>query len=209
MYGSDTNGWGEYPDSRDEEMRPLPSGIGALVTIGALGALAYVPDLAAVGSGSAGTYYPRDTSADARALNYLGFFPDPFLATHVGTTGSRQGDSAAAAGAWSPAFQQAVRDFQVVYNLVVDGWIGPATRKSIAVQVAAKNANELPDFPPHPNPLPIPVPPNPIPVPPNPIPVPPNPGPAPAPAKDNTIRNVAIGAGALGVLGLGYFLLKD
>jgi hypothetical protein len=215
MYGSNDS-WGGYPDERD-----AMSGVGDYV---AMAGLMYVPDLAPVGSGAAGTYYPRDTTQDAQALNYLGFFPDPLLLEHVGTTGSQAGDMNEGAGAWSQPFQQAVRDFQLFMNLGADGWIGPNTRRVLGEQVAAKNLREpipVPVIPPAPIPVPpsplpippapIPVPPSPLPLPPGPLPVPPAPQPAPAQAKtdDKTMRYIGIGVGVLALLGLGAYALSD
>jgi hypothetical protein len=135
-------GWGSYYDERD-----VMSGMG-----GTMAGLSYAPDLGPVGSGADGSYYPRDTSADAAALNFLGFLPDPFLAKHIGTTGSQRGDMSSGAGAWDPAFQTAVRDFQGTAGLAADGWIGPKTRAGLAAAVGAKNAREAPNAPPQPIP---------------------------------------------------------
>src|SRR5688572_23587250 len=109
-----------FPDQRD-------------VGMGFLGGLVYVPDLGAVGSGSQGTYYPRDTSQDARALAYLNFYPEPWASSHVGTLGSRAADSANEAGAWDPVFREALENFQKAAGLTADGWIGPATRRALGV----------------------------------------------------------------------------
>lgn len=164
--------------------------------------LLYIPDLAPTGSGAAGTYYPRDTREDAFALNFLGFFSDPLLAQHVGTRGTQAADQAAAVGAWSPVFRQAVGDFQLAFNLTPDGWIGPQTRTELAKQVAIKNAREVTP----PSPIPIP----PIPVPPTPIPVPPNPNVNPVVTKEsNTGLIIGLGVAAAAVLGIGYFALSD
>lgn len=111
-------------------LRPQPRSIGGL---------AYVPDLAPMGSGS--SYWPRDTKADAQALNYLGYYPDPLLAAHVGTSGSQKADMAANTGAWDPSFRTAVTDFQDAAGLEPDGWVGVKTRTALAAAVAAKNAN--------------------------------------------------------------------
>lgn len=109
--------------------------------------LDYVPSAADAGRGS--SYWPGDTSGDAKALNYLGFFPDVYLEAHVGTTGSQAGDMGQNAGAWDPAFRQAVSDFQAVTSgLTVDGWIGPNTRRKLGEAVAKKNATESPIAPP-------------------------------------------------------------
>ena len=72
-------GWGEYPNGQNAMGRVYQQMAG----------LAYTPDLGPVGSGAAGTYYPRDTSDDAAALNFLGFYPDQLLAAHIGTQGDQ------------------------------------------------------------------------------------------------------------------------
>ncbi len=177
-------------------------------SMGGMGGLAYLPDLGPVGSGSSGTYYPRDTTQDARALNYLGIFPDAMLALHVGTSGSQAADMAAETGAWSPNFRIAVTDFQQMYSLSADGWIGPGTRTELAKQVALKNAREVSP------PGPFPIPPGPLPLPPippiPPLPFPPQPGPSPAPGpgpapeESHTVRNVGLAAAAVGLGYLGY-----
>lgn len=143
---------------------------------GAMSGLDYNPSLADVGHGSA--YWPGDTTADAAALNYLGFLPDPYLRAHVGTTGNQAGDMRSNVGAWDPAFKTAVQDFQETASLAADGWIGPATRKALAAAVAAKNANGG---------LPAPI----------------GPGgaPAAAPAPSSTGKKLALGAA---VLAAGY-----
>lgn len=164
-----------------------------------MGALAYAPDLSPVGSGAAGTYYPRDTKADAEALNYLGLFPDALLAAHVGTSGSQKADMAAHTGAWSPAFQKAVKAFQAATGLGVDGWIGPGTRTKLAAKVAEKNAKSGLD-------LPIP---NVVPVIPNVVPSPsPSPAPKPAAAKAADHTKLYLGIGAVVALGVGVLLLR-
>lgn len=158
-----------------------------------MGALSYTPDLAPVGSGAAGTYYPRSTDDDAVALNYLGFFSDAELADHVGTNGSQKADIAASVGAWSPAFKRAVTAFQVAAKLTPDGWIGPSTRKRLAELVASKNAGQS-------VPVPVPVVPN--------VPgVLPSPTPAPAAPKSKTGLYLGIGGAAVGA-GLLWYLLK-
>lgn len=179
--------------------------------IGDMGVLAYAPDLGPVGTGAAGDYYPRDTTQDANALQYLGFMPLAALDQHVGTLGSQAADMAASQGAWDPAFQAAVRAFQAVSGATQDGWIGPQTRTRIAAAVALKNANPAPN----PNPLPPPpIPPNILPVPPLPIPLPPGPTPPniqPVVNKttDDTMMYVGIGLGALVLAGVGYWALSD
>jgi hypothetical protein len=165
---------------------------------GQIGSLSYAPDLQPVGSGSAGTYYPRDTSADAAALNYLGFFPDPMLSTHVGTKGTQAADMAAQAGAWDPEFRTAVTDFQQAYGLTADGWIGPGTRTKLAAEVAKKNANGGGIVPPIPN---IPNLPN----------VPNNGGGGGAvqPASASSSNALLWGLGALAAVGVGWWVLSD
>lgn len=161
-------------------------GMGAYVA--AMGSLAYNPSLAPVGSAAAGNYYPGDTTADAQALNYLGYLPDPYLASHVGTRGSQAADRAAGAGAWDQAFQAALTDFQQAMGLTADGWIGPKSRSVLLTAVNAKNAQPapLPGLPPSPAPS--------------------TPG-APA-AKSNTMLYVGIAA-AVAALGAGaYYLMK-
>lgn len=180
-FEADVEEWGGY-------MGDAGADRGAFVSFG-MGALDYVPDLSPTGAGA--QYYPRDTMADAKALNYLGYFPDALLAQHVGTSGSAAADMAAKTGAWSPAFQQAVRDFQEVEDLTVDGWTGIQTRTRLGVRVAEKNAKE--------GGLSVPLPniPNVIPS--------PNGQPA---AKSNTKLYVGVGLGAVAV-GLGvWWLLK-
>jgi hypothetical protein len=198
-------GWDGLPDE----------GYGYDGMIGSIGAMhVYVPDLGPVGSGSQGTYYPRNTEEDARALGYLGFF-DAFI-DHTGTLGSQQADMANDAGAWDPAFQEAVAMFQASVGLPADGWIGPNTRRALAAAVLKKNAEG-----PMPSPLPIPPPPPPplpniLPVPPSPIPVPPSPGPLPGPVpqpvvtkENNTMKYLAIGGGGLLLVALGAYALAD
>lgn len=114
--------------------------MGAVARMGALGGLSYVPDLEPVGSGAAGTYYPRDTRTDADALVYLGFMGADIAADHVGTYGSQKADMSASQGAWDPSFRAAVAAFQKVAGMTADGWIGPQTRKALSGAVAAKNA---------------------------------------------------------------------
>lgn len=152
--------------------------------------LSYAPDLEAVGSGSAGTYYPRDTSADAAALNYLGFLSDAELGSHVGTNGSQAADVAAGAGAWSIPFQAALTKFQLAAKIGADGWIGPNTRRALAQAVAAKNAG-APD-------LVVP-----------PLPNVPNVTPTPTqPTAQKSHTGLFLVGGAIAAVGLGYWLLK-
>jgi len=113
----------------------LMGGMGSIYA--GMGALAYTP-VQATGSGS--SYNPGDTSQDALALNYLGYYPDQLVVAHVGTSGSVAADQAASTGAWDPDFQTAVRDFQQATGLSVDGWIGNQTRAKLLALVNAKNA---------------------------------------------------------------------
>jgi len=129
-------GWGGYYDEQS-----------VLGAIGGIDGLDYTPDLAPVAAGTP-AYWPRDTTGDAQALNYLGYYPDDFLALHIGTTGSQSGDMGQSAGAWDPSFKQAVLDFQQGANIGADGWIGPKTRATLAAAVAAKNARTGPVAPP-------------------------------------------------------------
>lgn len=179
---------------------------------GNMGALAYVPDLGPVGSGSAGTYYPRDTSQDARALAFLGFYPEPYASQHVGTRGSRAADAGAGVGAWDEDFRLALTNFQRSVGLTADGWIGPSSRQALAVAVAARNASEVVPVPPPPapSPFPVPVPPNVLPLPPAPSPGPaPSPSPVAAKDDDKTVMYVGIGVAALAALGLGVWAFSD
>jgi len=112
--------------------------MGAMGSIyGGMGALTYSPPQA---TGSGSSYNPGDTAQDALALNYLGYFPDQLVASHVGTSGSVSADQANSTGAWDPDFQTAVRDFQAATGLSVDGWIGNQTRAKLLAMVNAKNA---------------------------------------------------------------------
>lgn len=198
MYGVGISydGWGGYPETIDG--------------IGEVGPIVYDPDTGDVGSGSAGTYYPRDTADDARALNYLGFMSDAELAAHVGTYGSQAEDMNASQGGWDPVFREAVTAFQGTRPSLgtPDGWIGPATRGALGEAVLEKNNGNYPP-PPNPNPAPPPPAPGPLPNPPPiPNPNPPPPNPAPAPAANNTVRNVLLGVAGLVVLGVvGYVAL--
>lgn len=109
--------------------------------------LDYNPSTASVGSGV--QYFPGDVSQDAAALNYVGFLPEQYLLTLNPSTGSQKSDMSAQAGAWDPAFRQAVKDFQEASALTADGWIGPATRTRLKLAVATKNALGSPIAPPY------------------------------------------------------------
>lgn len=117
---------------------PAPAAPAAVAT--ALPILSYVPNLAPVGHGSDGTYWPGDVRQDWVALRFLGYqvnggpIPDP------GGGVSQAADSAAGAGAWNPTFQAVVKAFQGDNGLTVDGWIGPQTRQKLGDLVGAKNA---------------------------------------------------------------------
>ncbi len=192
-----------YPASVD--------GIGGLGDIGGA-PFVYIPDLAPVGSGNA--YFPRSVEADAAALNFLGFLPSDsqLSAPRQPSQGSQAADMADNSGAWDPEFRGAVKAGAVTRfqasdptsGLVIDSWIGPATRTAIAFQVQIANANGLgggvvPVLPP----AVIPVVPGNVPVAPN---APPIPGVTPVPAaassSDETLTYVAIGAGVLAVGGI-------
>ncbi len=174
------------------------SGMG-IAGLGQIGApFFYVPDLLPVGSKA--SYFPRDTVNDAKALNFLGFMSDGALDDHA-SLGSQSADMSNETGAWDPAFRAAVTRFQASAGLTVDSWVGPATRTALAKAVALKNAG-----------TPIPVAPGVIPV--NPGQVPggnvPIPGATPVndrPGSDDTMTYVAVGAGALVLLGAGWYLL--
>ena len=204
------DGWSGYPDER-------MGGLGDMAMAG----LNYSPSFSDVGHGSA--YWPGDVSADAAALNYIGFLPDVYAAQLNPSTGSQQGDMNGAAGAWDPNFRQAVTDFQDSAGLTADGWIGPNTRRALAVAVQAKNASDSPIAPPYIPPPVAPAPgiPNVIPniTPPQPagppvLPLPAVPGASPAqPASAHGETDWAlyggIAAGGAVLLGLAWWALKD
>lgn len=198
MYFSSESGWANYGEG---------DFMGALVQ--SMQGLSYTPSLASTGSGAA--YWPGDTSQDAQALAFLGFMTPAAAAAHVGTSGSQAADMSRATGAWSPPFKAAVLAFQQSKGLAADGWIGVNTRTGLGVAVAAKNATESPIAPPF-------VPPPPTPGPPSPLPavVPPSPspelgsGPKPQGMVDKFMamplwQQIAIGAGALAVVGGGVY----
>lgn len=199
MYESTS--WGDYPDERASlpmgDLRPRMAGLN------------YAPNLGPVGAGAG--YYPGSVLEDGRALSYLGYLdPDIVfdLTNGYDTTGSAAGDmQGEGKGAWLREFRMAVEAFQKDVGIEADGWIGPITRGAILAAVARKNAQEMP------SPLPIPPPPIPIPnQPSNPsLPsIPSHPSAQNVSARtDNTKRNVLIGAGVVGGLGLLYFLMKD
>lgn len=161
---------------------------------GGMGAFAYAPSLAPVGTASAGNYDPGNCDQDAAALTYLGF--------PAGTPGGGNGqaaDSASGSGAWNPQFQAAVRAFQASANLTQDGWIGPQTRSAILAAVSLKN-NSQPA--PAPNVV-VPITPTVIDV----VPVGPlPPGPAAPPKNDNTLLYVGIGLAAASLLATVYLI---
>jgi hypothetical protein len=204
-------GWSGYYDSADEAETGGMSGFDFLGAIQETDRpLLYIPDLAPVGGGAA--YFPRSVDDDAVALNVLGF--------NAGLPGggqSQRADQANEEGAWDSTFRGAVTAFQQrnPASGVADGWIGPNTRRSLAVAVAAFNLKA-----PSPSPLPVPIIPPGIPAPggktsPAPgVPVPAKPG---APSEiiptipgvsAETSKYLVYGAGGLLVLGLGYWLLK-
>jgi hypothetical protein len=200
MYAtSEEQGWSGYYDGSDV--------MGDLVM--AMSGLDYRPSLADVGHGQG--YFPGDVSEDARALNFLGFLPDDFLAELRPSTGSQKDDMSASAGAWAPGFRTAVKDFQSAKGLTPDGWIGPNTRARIAAAVTVKNASESPIAPPFiPPPPGVIDPPAPaIIVPPISPPAPAKPGAAPA-AKAETpwLLYGGIAAGVLLLGGLAYSASK-
>lgn len=179
-------GYSEYYDATAEQM-PGISG------------LSYSPSASSVGSGSA--YFPGDVSQDAAALNYTGFLPDQFFYTLKPSTGSQSGDMNGQAGAWDPAFRQAVRDFQMSAGVTADGWIGPATRTRLKLAVETKNAMSAPNAPPF-----IPPAPSPVVVP----PVAPSSPTAPKPAQAAESKpNYGLVAGAAAaVAALGYVVYR-
>jgi hypothetical protein len=207
---SDEQGWGELYDERG-------SG-GGMAGLGAVDAapLVYVPNLVPVGSGA--SYSPGSITADAHALNFLGFIPDALLGqipdTSTTVGGSVAQDQAQQLGAFNPTFRQAVTDFQQTNGgLTVDGFIGPATRTALAAAVAAKNAQSVPTAPPFTPPV-VPgvpgVPPN-LPVPGGLLPPVPNPN-APQPAAAQTSEGfptvpVVIGGAVVLALVAAYFLI--
>lgn len=185
--------------------------IGALamsgMTLGLISApLVYVPDLGAVGSEAAGTFYPRDVIADATALTFLGFMSEALLSTIKPTLGSRGADLAAQNAGFSPIFKTSVGAFQASPFAqqagagAVDTRIGPNTRKALLAAVTAENARRLAGG------LPAPVQP-----PPAPGVLPPIPGVTPVNVKtedDDTMIYVGLGVGGLALAVGAYFLLK-
>ncbi|NBU16711.1 MAG: peptidoglycan-binding protein, partial [Actinobacteria bacterium] len=152
--------------------------------------------------GSKSSYFPRSVTEDAIALTFLGF--------DAGTPGggiSQQADMNSGTGAWDPTFRAAVTAFQQKNGLTVDGWIGPQTRKMIKQRVDEKNAStpNLPAPPTPPAPIPPPSPSNQVPV--NPA-VPGQPQPATGFAALSTPAKIGIVAGAVALLGGGYYLLR-
>lgn len=206
------NPWGGDYASTDEDYGQF-----SMMGIGAITApLFYVPNLAAVGSEGAGTYYPGDVSQDAIALAFLGFLAESELAAIGMTRGSRAADMPAQVAGFAPRFKQAVGAFQgsaagqAGGAGVVDTRIGPNTRKALATAVAAENARRLagglPPPPPPPAPGPLVVPPPGV----LPAPVTP-PGVTPASTKDkddDTLTYVAVGGGVLALAAIAYFALR-
>jgi len=176
--------------------------IGFIGAMGAASQIAYVPDLAPVGSGA--SYFPRDVEQDAKALNFLGFLSDVDDANRFTSNGNQSEDIQNQSGAWDPAFRAAVTRAQAALRLTVDSWIGPQTRTALAAAVATKNASGF--NPPLPSPgVIIPVAPGKVPVPPD-SPAPP--GTVVVAKKDDTLMWVGIGAGVLAVGGLAYYAIK-
>lgn len=97
--------------------------------------LTYQPSLAPAGHGVG--YWPGDTTADAVALDFMGY--PSATAGNYRSAGSQAGDMASAAGAWDPQFRGAVMAFQQATGGGADGWIGPDTRQLLASSVASKN----------------------------------------------------------------------
>ena len=207
------NPWGGYAGSIDEDYGM--QGIGLIAA-----PLVYVPNLAAVGSESAGTYYPGDVTQDALALAFLGLLAESALPLIGATRGSRAADMPAQVAGFHPLFKTAVGAFQASAAGqsggagVVDTRIGPNTRKALATAVAAENLRRAagglppPAPPPSPSPGPLVVPPPG--VLPGPV-VPPSPGVQPASTKDkddDTMTYVAIGGGVLVLAGLAWWALK-
>lgn len=116
---------------------PAPAPAPAAPAGPGLPVLAYIPDLAPVGSGA--SYFPRSVSEDAKALRFLGL-----AAGNPGGGVSQAEDMRTKTGAWNVTFQQAVKAFQAspfgkTQGLTVDGWVGPNTRKALGAAVASKN----------------------------------------------------------------------
>jgi hypothetical protein len=212
-------GWGDYPTAQ-------MAGVGGMAALWTP-PLSYTPSLTAVGSGSA--YWPGDVTADAQALNVLGYLTDtdPYWVSGGNTavhpsTGSQAGDMAASAGAWDPNFQAALKLAQAAEGATVDGWIGPQSRGDLANAVAAWNQANAPNAPPQPV---SPTPPAPNVPPPAVIPVLPGNGgllpPVPEPSNNgggstptgpiawfeglSTIAKVGVVAGAVAVVGGGLW----
>lgn len=193
-------------------------GMGALammgVTMGAIPApLLYVPDLDAVGSEAAGTYYPRDVQNDALALAFLGFLSEAALASVRPTLGSRAADLSSQNAGFAPVFKAAVGAFQASPFAqsagagAIDTRIGPNTRKALAQAVLAENARRAAGGLPAPAPPPLPAP-GVIPPSPSPGVVPPGVSPASAKTSDNTMMYVGLGVGGIALAGLLYYALK-
>ncbi len=126
-------GFGEAPTTA---AAPTPAAAAALASATGTGLplLDYQPDLGAVGSGSAGTYFPRSVAADVNALRFLGY--TQLTPADVGGGVSQASDSASQRGAWHLGFQAALKSFT---GNASDPWIGPSYRQKLALAVAAKN----------------------------------------------------------------------
>jgi hypothetical protein len=211
-----SNGWGGYYDERVSlEGLGAPRGrsrarLRGMGVTAADAFYAYTPDLSDVGHGP--SYYPGDTTRDLEALIYVGYGDEAQLATHVGTTGTQQGDMDQAQGAWDPDFQLLVETYQRDQGLAPDGWIGPDTRRALLATVNLKNG--APPGPAPPGPSPLPVPPAPPPdimpwIPPTPD-LPQRGGIQPVSVKGTpTSTYVAIGVGALVLGGVAWWLSKS
>lgn len=203
----DDGGWSGYPDER---------GGTYMFGMGAVDAAPLSYPLNTTPVGSQASYWPGDVTADAHALNFLGFIPDTYFSQLKPSTGSQQGDMSASAGAWDPVFRQGVTDFQDSVSITTDGWIGPQTRTALAAAVAVHNAQATPNQPPFVPPAVIPVPGVPPAVPPavqpggGLLPPVPNPMVQPASAQSSTPwTTYALIAGGVVALGAAAYLLID
>lgn len=175
---------------------------GGLGSIGGFSApFSYSPNLAPVGSGSA--YFPGDVSADAAALNYLGYLADADYAQISPSTGTQSGDMNNSAGAWDPSFRGAIANFQNASGITADTWVGPQTRTALLGAVTLKNAN--PGVTPNIPSTPVPVTPGSVPALPTPVP---GTVPASATSSEDTTTYLLAGAAIIAVAGLAYYALS-